>query len=159
MGHLIAIGKLVQSQPVGASPLYFPLLFAREHPNILESGVIYIDTWPFGPPMLAAFDADIMAQFTQEKSLPKHKMMKREFRPFTGLNDLVNQEGETWKMWRSIFNPGFSATNLLTFIPHIIEEIEVFKNFLQDVAKSGNVVELEKPTMKCTIDIIGRVVL
>ncbi|KIW04869.1 uncharacterized protein PV09_04050 [Verruconis gallopava] len=160
MGHLIEVGKLVQSLPPNTSGMYFPLMFARKYPEMFKEGVVYLDTWPFGPPMMAVIHPDMMAQFTQEKSMPKYELMKWEFAPLTGLNDLVNQEGQVWKMWRGIFNPGFSLRNILSFVPEIIEEVEVFKERLRELAASGGAVaEFEQPAMKLTMDVIGRVTL
>lgn len=134
-------------------------MFARKYPERFKDGVVYLDNWPLAPPMMAVFDPDMMAQFTQENSRPKHEMMAYEFKPFTQLNDLVLQEGQVWKMWRSIFNPGFSSKNLLSFVPDIIEEVEVFKQWLHSLAKSGQVAKFITPTMRLTIDVIGRVAL
>jgi cytochrome P450 len=136
-----------------------PLLLAREHPDLFSSGLAYLDMWPVAPPMLAVFHPDIMAQFTQETSLLKHDLMHREFQPFTQCNDLVNQEGVAWKTWRSIFNPGFSAKNLLSFVPEMVEEILIFRDWLKSVAKSGKVMKLEDQAKKVTVDIISRAVL
>jgi cytochrome P450 len=149
----------MDEHPPGVSPMYIPLILARKYPEIAKFGCVYMDNWPFAPPMMAVFNPDLMAQFTQDAARPKHEMMYREFRPFTGLNDLVTQEGQIWKMWRSIFNPGFSSKNVLSFVPAIIEEIRDFKVWLHAVAKSGRTAEFEQPTMKLTIDIIGRVAL
>jgi len=146
-------------RPKGTSSLYTPLLLARDYPDILSSGVAYLDMWPISPPMIAVFHPDVMAQFTQEKSLPKHDMMRREFYPFTQCNDLVNQEGQEWKTWRSIFNPGFSAKNVLSLVPAIVEEVVVFQERLKDVAASGKTVKLEDYARKVTIDVIARAVL
>lgn len=145
--------------PEHASSMYVPLLLARQYPDMFKDGVIYLDNWPFAPPMCAVFHPDMMAQFTQDESRPKHPMMHREFHPFTGLQDLVTMEGQTWKMWRSIFNPGFSSRNLLSFVPEIIEEINVFKEWLRETAKRGDAPRFEEPTMKLAIDVIGRVAL
>jgi len=86
-------------------------------------------------------------------------MMIDEFRPMTQNNDLVTQEGQAWKTWRSIFNPGFSARNVLSFVPDMLEEVLVFKDWLYTVAASGEVTKLEDQATKVTIDVIGRVVL
>ena len=146
-------------QPEAASAMYIPLLLARKHPELAKFGAIYMDNWPFAPPMMAVWDPQLVAQFTQDVARPKHPMMYREFQPFTQLNDLVNQEGQTWKMWRSVFNPGFSSRNVLSFVPQIIEEIRDFKAWLRTVEQSGKPAEFEAPTMKLTIDVIGRVAL
>jgi cytochrome P450 len=136
-----------------------PLLLHREYPEILGSGVAYLDLWPIASPMLAVFHPDVMAQFTQETSRPKHDLMKAELGPFTQCKDLVCSEGQTWKTWRSIFNPGFSAKNLQFFVPEMLEEVLVFKDWLSELAKSGKVAPLEEQTSKLTTDVIGRAVL
>jgi len=158
-GHLVIVGKLMAKQPRHASGQLVPLLLSREYPDLFSSGLAYIDMWPMAPPMLAVYHPDIMAQFTQETSLSKHDMMRREFQPFTQCNDLVNQEGQVWKTWRSIFNPGFSAKNLLSLVPEMVEEILIFRDWLKAVALSGEVTKLENQATKVTIDVIGRAVL
>lgn len=145
--------------PPRTSPQLVPLFLAREYPDLCDSGLVYVDAWPISAPMLAVFHPDMMAQFTQETSLPKHKMMHREFMPFTQCNDLVNQEGTAWKTWRGIFNPGFSAKNLVSFVPEMVEEIMIFRDWLKSVAASGDVVTLEDQAKKVTIDIINRAVV
>ncbi|KAI7788567.1 hypothetical protein LA080_008457 [Diaporthe eres] len=131
----------------------------REYPDVAEQAVLYLDTWPFSHPMMAVFHPDIMAQFTQDNSRPKHSQMREEFHILSGCNDLVNQEGQVWKMWRSIFNPGFSVKNLMSLVPAFLEEIQVFRDWLGDVAESGQVVQLEAKAMRATGDIIGRATL
>ncbi len=119
-----------------------------------------MDIWPINYPMVAVLDPDMMAQFTQEQSLPKFwGQGHTEFKHFTGGRDLVHLEGQEWKVARSMFNPGFSARNLLSLIPSFTDEVLVFKEKLREVAASGEVVKLEDYTTNLTIDIIGRAVL
>ena len=65
---------------------------------------------------------------------PFHSMVSVELEPLTGLNDLVTMEGQEWKTWRSVFNPGFSAKNLTALLPAFLEEIQVLKERLVKVA-------------------------
>lgn len=120
---------------------------------------MYIDTWPVMPPILAVFHPDMMAEFTQTTSLPKHPHINAEFMPFTQSNDLVTMSGQTWKMWRAIFNPAFSSKNLLSLIPAFLEEIDVFIDELKRAAQSGQVIRLEDKAINCTFDIMGRAIL
>lgn len=122
-------------------------------------GLIYFDSWPFGGSTMAVFHPDLVAQFTQDKSLPKSETLAREFLPLTGLNDLVNMEGQEWKTWRSIFNPGFSAKNLTTLLPAFLEEIQVLKEKFFQAARSGEVVNMEDTVQKATVDVICRAAL
>lgn len=158
-GHLEILGKLREQFPADLNAQCTPLLLAELYPEVAAHGLMYVDTWPFSYPMLAVFHPDMMAQFTQDVSLPKHEHMHKEFVVFSGLNDLVNQSGQEWKTWRSIFNPGFSAKNLMALVPSFLEEIQVFRDWLATVAEAGEVVQLEPKVMRGTTDIIGRATL
>lgn len=71
--------------------------------------------------------------------------------------------GEEWRMWRSRFNPGFSRSNIRTWIPAILEEVEAIANVLTNL--SGGVREweqvfpMEQISSNLAIDVTGRVVL
>ncbi|KAF6838176.1 hypothetical protein CMUS01_04747 [Colletotrichum musicola] len=158
-GHILVVAKLFKKHQSDVFGNYIPLFLAMEYPKLAEAGVFYVDLWPLAPPMLSVFQPDMMAQFTQDTSLPKHKMMQREFFPFTQCNDLVNQEGPEWKMWRSIYNPGFSAKNLSAMVPAFVEEIQVLKDWLYGLAETGEVVQMQGQAMKTAIDVIGRAIL
>lgn len=67
-------------------------------------------------------------------------------------------------MWRSRFNPGFSRTNIRTWIPAIIEEVETFANVLKglsggDDGQWGQVFPFEQISSNLAFDVTGRVVL
>ncbi|ROW06390.1 hypothetical protein VMCG_04288 [Cytospora schulzeri] len=156
LGHLEILGKIQAKYPADMNAQNMPLVIAQEYPEIASHGLLYVDSWPFSWPMLAVFHPDIMAQFTQDTPLPKHPLLHHEFMPFNGCNDLVCQNGQTWKTWRSVFNPGFSAKNLMALIPAFLEEIQIFRDWLEVIAKEGNVVQLEPKAMRTTADIIGR---
>lgn len=136
-----------------------PYALIKTYPKACADGFIYFDTWPFGGATFAVFHPDIIAQFTQDKSFPKSDGLAREFGPLTGLNDLVNMEGQEWKTWRSVFNPGFSAKNLTTLLPAFLEEIQVLKEKLIQAARSGEVVSMEDTVQKATVDVICRAAL
>jgi cytochrome P450 len=138
---------------------YLPLLLWQEYPEICKGNAVYVDVWPVSEPMFACFNPDMMSQFCQDPSMPKHHHLHNEFLPFTQCNDLVNQDGAEWKKWRAIFNPGFSAKNIMSMIPTMVEEVRVFVGWLEGAAGSGKTVVLEPQAMKLTIDIIGRAVL
>lgn len=136
-----------------------PMLLAQEYPEAMKAGCVYMDVWPISSPMLAVFHPDMMAQFTQDNNQLKHPNMHTEFMPFTGSKDLVCSEGQEWRAGRAIFNPGFSARNLLSLIPAFIEEAMVFRAHLKDYSQRGDVIRLEDATTNLTVDIIGRAVL
>ena len=136
-----------------------PYLLTKEYPELDKQGLFYIDIWPVSYTMLAVHHPDMMAQFCQDNSQLKHPQIKNEFRPFTKEKDLVTSDGQQWKRWRAIFNPGFSIQNIMSLVPAFTEEVLAFKKHLTNVAETGEVIQLEKHAMKATCDIIGRAVL
>lgn len=156
LGHLEILGKVQAKYPADLNAQNMPLLLAHEYPELASHGLFYMDTWPFSRPMIAVFHPDMMAQFTQDTVLPKHPLLHDEFMPLDGCNDLVCQNGQAWKTWRNVFNPGFSAKNLMALIPAFLDEIHVFREWLEVVAQAGEVVQLEPKAMQATADIIGR---
>ncbi|KAK7727977.1 hypothetical protein SLS63_006828 [Diaporthe eres] len=131
----------------------------KAYPEICENGLVYFDSWPLGEATLAVFDPDLMAQFTQDRSYLKSPMVRVELEPLTDLNDLVTMEGQEWKTWRSVFNPGFSAKNLTALLPAFLEEIQVLKERLVKVAESGKVIKMEETIQRATVDVICRAAL
>jgi cytochrome P450 len=159
LGHLPLVAKIMMKYTPDLHGQMAPYMLALEYPEVAKHGVLYMDVWPVSEPMLAVFHPDMMAQFTQDTSRPKHSLLFWEFYPFTQCKDLVTSEGPAWKRWRSILNPGFSAKNILALVPEMLEEVEVFVRWLEDAAKSDKVIELEPQAMKMTIDVIARAVL
>ena len=131
----------------------------QAYPEIVKNGLVYFDTWPLGKATLAAFDPDLMAQFTQDKSYPKSEMVSFELEPLTDLHDLVTMEGQEWKTWRGVFNPGFSAKNLTALLPAFLEEIQVLRERLVRYAESGKVIKMEETIQRATVDVICRAAL
>jgi cytochrome P450 len=97
----------------------------------------------------------MMYQLTQANQIPKDPGLRTFLAPLTGKEDLVTMEGQNWKRWRSIFNPGFSGNRINTLVPGMVEKVQVFRNMLAEKAASGELFLLEKLTLNLTIDIIG----
>lgn len=142
-----------------SSKLAIPYAIFKSHPKLCAEGYFYVDAWPFASSMLQVFDPDLMAQFTQDRSHPKAHSLVSELWPLTGNRDLVTMEGQEWKTWRSIFNPGFSAKNLTALLPDFLEEIQVLKDRFIGAAKSGEVIKMEKTVQLATVDVICRAAL
>ena len=121
--------------------------------------VFYIDTWPFGPPILAIVGPDTAYQITQSHSLPKYNALRKYMLPMTGGSDLVTMEGSQWKKWRNIFSPGFSSSHLMTLVPEIMKDISTFCEILREEARKADIVFMDPLTTRLSLDIIGRVAL
>lgn len=68
-------------------------------------------------------------------------------------------EGQAWKEWRSVFNPGFSASHLTTLVPTILEAVTTYSETLAKHSQSKEMFYLEHATIGMTLSIIGTVTL
>ena len=158
LGHVPLMIRLVSSLPRDVHAHYLPDQIRRRYPDL--GPVYYIDAWPLAQPILVVTSPAIVSQFSQaDNLLPKHPGMRKFMCPVTGGHDLVSMEGQTWKTWRRIFNPGFSATHMMTLIPSMLEELSVFKDVLRGHADKGDIFFLDEAAIKATIDVIGKVAL
>lgn len=156
-GHLYFCYKITSALPKDAHPNYLPGAVRRELPTL--GPIYYLDTWPFGPQMLVVTSIDELYQFTQEYSLPKYPALKDFLRPIAGGLDLVTMEGDTWKTWRGVFNPGFNASYLMTLTSQIVDEAERFCEILHGLSQNRRMFRMKDLTDNLTMDIIGRVVM
>ena len=99
-----------------------------------------------------------VAREISESGLPKHSSLTQVIEPLAGKNNMLTTNGQLWKKWRSIFNPGFSVQQVISQVPTIVECGEAFINILDEHALADRVFRLEEETTKITIDVIGRVV-
>jgi cytochrome P450 len=68
-------------------------------------------------------------------------------------------EGNLWKTWRGIFNPGFSAGYLMSLTKSIVVETETFCGILERLSREHTVFRMKDLTDNLTMDIIGRIVM
>jgi cytochrome P450 len=121
--------------------------------------VIYLDTWPFTDPICLITHPDIANQVTQMPSLPKHPGMKTYLKPIIGEKNLLTLEGDEWKKSRSIFNPGFAGSHLMSLVPDMVKICLVFCDSMTRHAEVGDMFSLEHEAMMLTFDVIGKVAL
>lgn len=156
-GSLLVTKDRVATLPYDASPLYIPHHIRRPHLDL--GSIFYLDNWPYVPPILIVASPFTAYQVTQEHSLPKFSSLRRFLQPIAGEFDLVTMEGWMWKKWRGIFNPGFSAAHLMSFVPDIVVEVGVFCAILREKMEEKTTFPMKQLTDNLTMDIIGRMVL
>jgi cytochrome P450 len=156
-GHLLVFGKMAADLPEDAHGHSYCRVIRKTYPDLPEN--FYVDLWPFGEQYLMVTDPKVAAQCTIEHSLPKMDGLEEYLRPLTGGKDLLTMEGQEWKRWRAIYNPGFSAGHLMTMVPGMVEDTQLYAETLKKYARAGGLFKLEEITTRLTIDIIGRVIL
>ena len=157
LGHLYYCYKVANTLPRDAHPNYLPDIIRITMPDL--GPIYYLDTWPFGPQMLVVASTRGLYQITQEHSLPKYHALISFLQPITEGLDIVTMEGDLWKTWRGIFNPGFSTTHLMNLTCSFVEETSNFCENLQKHLEDQKVFKVKDLTDNLTVDIIGRVVL
>ena len=123
-----------------------------------QGPIFYVDWWPLGPRWLFLSDPELISKHVTA-DLPKSILETQFLDQFLGKNNMVSVEGQHWKNLRTMFNPGFSATHLMTLVPYIVDASVVFSDVIRKKAESKEVFELEEYATRLTIDIIGKVVL
>lgn len=156
-GHILVTARILATLPKDAHGHYIADSMRRRFPDL--GPIYYLDTWPFALAVLVVISPDLASQFTQERSLPKHEGMRHFLQPLTGEHDLVTMEGQMWKTWRSIFNPGFSSQHLMTLVPEMIEDVMMFRDILREHVAEADMFALEDAALNVTMDVIGRVAL
>ena len=156
-GHLQFVAEIMAKCPSDVHGHVLPHQIKKVLPDL--GPVFYIDTWPFGPPIVAVTDPDSAFQITQLHSLPKFHTLANYMRPMTGGNDLITLEGAEWRKWRNIFNPGFSSSHLMTLVPDIMKDISIFCKILRESAEKSEIVSMDTLTTRLSLDVIGRAAL
>lgn len=158
LGHLLVAGEVQRGLPTDAHGHYLADQIRQRYPDL--GPTFYLDLWPFSDPVLIVTDPDVIAQFcAPDRLLPKHPGVKTFMYPITGGYDLNCLEGESWKFWRKLFNPGFSVAHMQNLVPSIVEEVKKFRRELLERAQEGNMFCFENHALNLAIDVIGRVAL
>ena len=158
LGHLALAAKIQKNLPSDAHGHYLADQIRQRYPDLGPS--FYLDLWLFSDPMLIVTDPDVIMRFSStEHLLPKHPGVRSFPYPIMGGHDLNCLEGETWRFWRKLFSPGFSASHVLNLVPSIVEEVDIFCKDLLARADAGDMILFENHTLHLAIDAIGRVAL
>ncbi len=157
LGHLPMVARLLSQLPSDAHPFYIPDQVRRNYPDLGPN--YYLDLWPFAAPMLVLASPYTINQVNQEHVLQKYPQLRDFVRPLTDNLDILSMEGQIWKKWRAVFNPGFSAAHLMTLVPGIVKETENFCQILREHVEKKDLFQMKALTDNLAMDVIGRVAL
>ena len=156
-GHILFCAKLMSKLPSDAHDQYLVDQIRRALPDL--GPCFYVDTYPFGPPLLLLSTPYTLYQVTQEHSLPKYHMVKEFLKPLTDGLDIVTMEGQMWKTWRGIYNTGFSLSHLMSQVPSIVDETRILSEILGEHVRKNDIFKLKHLIDNITMDVIGGLVL
>ena len=156
-GHLNQVQSVQSQLPPDA---HITNLLSKISEGFSKSdSVYYMDMWPFSPPLIVLSSPSTASQAVQEHTLRKPPTLTDLFYPVTGGPDLILMNGETWKKGRSVFNPGFNPSYLVSQVPAIVEEIVTFQHILRAASHHGHTFQLDPVTLNLTLDVIARITL
>lgn len=156
-GHLLTMKPIIDRLPSDVHPsIYFGQL-AQEFPN----GNYYLDMLPFFGPLLICTSLNMAVDTNQRTAIAakKPESLVSWFHTISGGPNLFDMEEKEWKMWRNIFNPGFSQAHIFRLIPTIVEEALAYRSLLSEYAERGVMFRLDEETLWFTMDMIGSLLL
>ena len=153
LGHLPFLRGVMASLPKNASIQTVLTDIVSNYSN----GVCYLDLWPFSRKLIIVASPLASAE-VELLNLSKSRDINKEIDKMTGGGNLITMDGDIWKRWRGIFNPGFSAGYMLKLAPTIADEVKIFRDLLFDQEKKGGTFSLERMTLRLTLDIVACVV-
>ncbi|KAF2475930.1 cytochrome P450 [Lindgomyces ingoldianus] len=155
-GHLLVLQKYVDKIPPDANVNLAMADLCKEY---ADTEVFLMDFWPVYPPLLMVYSPDTAVQISTKYNLPKTSMHLKMMKPVAGGPNLISMSGKEWKVWRSLFNPGFSAGSMMENVPHIVDYVNVFCERLREKVEGKEMFCLDDLTTRLTMDIIIKVTL
>ncbi|KAK0638511.1 cytochrome P450 [Cercophora newfieldiana] len=159
-GHLKLMGELMSSGRKDAHP---DEIFVKMSEELGRPPVFLVDNRPVSWPMILIASHEAAEQITRASKLHPWSVPKSpsvgDIVHVIGSKSLLIKEGEEWKQFRKMFNPGFAPSHILTLLPAILAKLPRFIELLENKAKTGGEFPLAKPIINLTFDIIGAVVI
>ncbi|KAK9438357.1 Cytochrome P450 [Metarhizium brunneum] len=125
--------------------------------------VVYVDVWPLSRPMAYSLKAYVSNQMEMGQLLAKSPMQGKFLEPISKGRDLNCMHGDEWRAWRSTFNPGFSKSNIRSWIPALLQDAQSFATVISKLCGEGGswgpVFQLEKISADLAFDSAGRVII
>ncbi|KAF1976199.1 cytochrome P450 [Bimuria novae-zelandiae CBS 107.79] len=154
-GHLRVLDQKLQRLPSDANVYMAMEDMVKDHS---DTEVFLMDYWPVFQPVLMISGPDLAIQASIKHDLPKPRDQQDSFRPIIGGPSLITMNEQQWKRWRSLFNPGFSASHMLELVPTIVDSVQVFREQLRGHVDK-DVFKLDDMTTRLTMDIITKTTL
>ncbi|KAL1595347.1 hypothetical protein SLS60_010038 [Paraconiothyrium brasiliense] len=154
-GHLHILQKYVDRLPSDANVNLAMADLASEQS---DTEIFLVDLWPVYPPLYMVYDPDAAVQVSTKYNLPKTSMHLQFMKPITGGPNLISMSDQEWKIWRSLFNPGFATAAMMDNVPNIVKSVQTFQEKLKEKTQQG-IICLDDLTTRMTMDVIMKLTL
>jgi len=133
-GHLLVLDKKLKVFPSDVNVYMAMHDLVHDH---ADTEVFLMDYWPMHAPALMISGPDVAHQASVKHNLPKPSDFEQSMAPIVGNTSLITMKDAQWKVWRSLLNPGFGASHMLSLVPSIVDIVEVFCKQLEQKAEKG----------------------
>lgn len=155
MGHMLVLLRYGRSFP----PLVNVALVTQEMLRAFPDAEMFLlDLWPSYNPVILTCNPEAELLVSQKYNFPKPDNIEESVKPMVGGPSLLSMNGSEWKIWRSRFNPGFSAASLMEHVPYIVDRVQVFCDKLRTNAGRG-IISLDDFATRLTFEVIMKVTL
>ncbi|KAH9904094.1 putative cytochrome P450 [Xylariomycetidae sp. FL2044] len=154
-GHLLVLQKYVDRIPPDAAVGFAMRDLSQGY---ADTEMFLMDFWPVYPALFTVFGPGSIETICNRLNLPKTATAASSMEPVTGGPSLISMNGEEWKYWRSLFNPGFSTGVMMNNVPSIVDSALVFREKLIENIGRG-IFSLDELTTKLTTEVILKVTL
>lgn len=155
-GHLLVLQKYVDWIPPDAAIAFAMRNLCQE--GFADTKLFLMNFWPMYPPLFTVFGPGLISQICNKYNLPKTAVLSQFIEPVTGGPNVLTMNGDEWKHWRSLFNPGFSTRAMLNNVPHIVDSAQVFRKNLIQMVRKG-ISSLDEMATNFTTEVILKVTL
>jgi len=154
-GHLQTLASIVKLYPRDALKIY---LFGEINRKFGKGGACYLDVWPFGEPFLVITSPHLANQVASNPAiaLEKPDALRKWFWSITGGISIFDAPAKDWKPLRGLFNRGFSSNHMMTLVPAMVEETQVYCDILRKKAKKGGMFNMDPVNLRLMLDVIGQ---
>ena len=159
-GHLLFLKTIIDRMPSDAHYQYSFATIARE--LFPDKGAFYMDLWPMSGLFFTVVSPKIATEITQQNpalSSERPVLLRRYMKPITGGLTIFDQEEDEWKPWRAAFIKGFQGDHIMSLVPGMVKQIQVYAETLGGIADKGEMCCLDPITLRFMIDMIGKEVL
>ncbi|KAL8943447.1 MAG: hypothetical protein Q9211_000979 [Gyalolechia sp. 1 TL-2023] len=158
-GHLLFFKRALDKLPPNAHYQNALGDIARQY--FQQEGCYYFDTWPVSGLLLIIVSPHMANQIHANPniSMQRPPLLPRFFKPIAGGPNMFDMREHEWKPWRTVFSRAFSAENIASLIPNMVDETMVYMETLHDFAKQDKLFYLDLTTLRFTIDVIGKTIL
>lgn len=154
-GHIRVLDEKLKGLPPDVNVYMAMSDLVKDH---ADTEVFLMDLWPMFEPTLMISGPELATQASIKYDLPKPHGLEEAFRPIIGGLSLITMNNEQWRMWRSLLNPAFSASHMLSLVPTIVDAVDIFCDLLVKQAGRG-IFSLDDMATRLTMDVITKTTL